>query len=159
MKRKTIAPILMLVGGILLLWPSLSKFTPSPPSPARPVIPTPTAADQELVAPVTEALRGNSKDAADLARFYATLASAIERDSEVMTTTGQLRVLHARAGQMAFQETGLKERTPGLAKAAEAVVQEALGLENLPLQGLFAAKRKRAAEIFLALAWACAEAG
>jgi len=69
----------------------------------------------------------------ELARFYRDFADVIERDDEIIRSTGDIREAHQRAGRLAFQKTGLQEKTPGLAAQIDSVFAAALTLRNVPL--------------------------
>lgn len=87
-----------------------------------------------------------------LVEFYKDFADVIERDSEIIKTTGHIREGNARAGQLMFQKTGMKGKVPGLAENVDTAIAEAIGKKNVPLD---TEKRARAVEVFRALSWAC----
>lgn len=84
----------------------------------------------------------------ELAGFYNDFADIIERDSKIIETTGQLRTANSRAGQLMFQETGMKGKHPGLAEKVDEALMKALGEKDTSLD------RDRAVEIFEAISWA-----
>lgn len=102
----------------------------------------PSAEMQQLVAEITPV----SEPA--LAAFYGDFADVIERDFNIITTTEQFRLLNTRAGQLAFQKTGMQGKHPGLAPMLEAVTTKVLGIQNGPLD------RPKAVELLKALQWA-----
>jgi len=123
------------------------------------VSPVPGPAWQQRVAPVRQAVAGHPADGRRLAALYMALADLIERDQgRVITTAGQFRALHARAGVLLFQGRP-PDYYPGLAQQIDRLLAEALRLErtkdgwaDAPLD-----KDRLAAliEALRALAWAC----
>lgn len=88
----------------------------------------------------------------ELAEFYNDFADVIERDSDVIKTTGHIRECHIRSGKLTFQKTGIDARTPGLGDKVDAAIAEAIGKQNVTLTPEL---RARAVQIMKALAWAC----
>lgn len=87
----------------------------------------------------------------DLSAFYAAFADVLERDHEIVQTTGQLRTAYMRAGRLAFQQTGTKGRHPLLADEIDAILAESLGLDDVPLTE---ERREKAVACFRAIAQA-----
>ena len=90
------------------------------------------AADRlaEVAAPITAAL--TQPKAGQLAGFYAALEDVIERDSDVVTSTGLFRTAHGRALTLAFQATPTAGE-PAVGELIDAVFFEALGDQNRPI--------------------------
>ena len=154
MMLRTTMPLLLLV---VLSCPGCLFQRDSEPEPPpslhdghyRMEIAEPTA---ELKA-ATEALRGiisDPVDAVDAAQFYVDFADVIERDDDVIKTTGTIREGFMRAEKLMLQRTELVGKYPGFGAAKDAVLEEHLGLEDVQLS---AEKRAAAVNIFRAIAW------
>lgn len=87
----------------------------------------------------------------ELTAFFRDFADVIRRDETVIRTTGDIREAYIRAGKLAFQKTGLQDKTPGLGEKVDAALAKALGLSHVTLTPEL---RGRAVEILEALAWA-----
>jgi hypothetical protein len=101
----------------------------------------------------TKALRGlisDPVDAADTAQFYADFADVIDRDTDIIKTTGTIREGFMRAEKLMLQRTELVGKYPGFGAVKDAVLEEHLGLEDVQLS---AEKRAAAVNIFRAIAW------
>ena len=85
----------------------------------------------------------------ELVSFYRDVADLIRRDETVIRTTGDIREAYTRAGRLAFQKTGLQDKTAGLGEKVDAALAKALGLPNVTLTPEL---RERAVAIFMALA-------
>lgn len=85
-----------------------------------------------------------------LAVYFADFADVIERDREVIETTGDIRECNSRAGRLAFQNTELSH--PGLAEEVDAALAAVLGEHDVPLTE---ERRRDAVLILEALSWAC----
>jgi hypothetical protein len=135
--------------------------TPVPPDPVTPEIPTPSSDLVSIVSPITPILVGEKsqlkKDVSALKSFYLEMADTLTRDKDtkVIKTTDQLRQTNINAGTIAFQNTGMKSRYPGLGQAIDKALADKLGLDIVELTDL---KRKDAIDIFTAIAWACQQA-
>ena len=84
----------------------------------------------DVAAPITEAL--TKSKAADLARFYRALEDVLERDRDVIKSTGVFRTGHGRALSLAFQETATAGE-PKVGHLVDAVFFEALGNQDTEL--------------------------
>ena len=119
-------------------------------------LPTPDAATQAIVQPITGVLAGHKAEAADLAAFYHTAADVVRRDgagNKIITTTAQLRVFLERAVTLRFQ--GAFAAVPGLSEAIHGqsgALSQLLGLEVAELDHV------KTAAALDAVAWACQEA-
>jgi len=89
-------------------------------------------------------------DAVDAAQFYVDFADVIERDKDVIKTTGTIREGFVRAETLMLQRTELIGKYPGFGDAKDAVLEEHLGLEDVQLSE---EKRAAAVAIFRAIAW------
>lgn len=87
----------------------------------------------------------------ELASFYRDFADIIERDSEIIKTTGHIREANRRAGMLMFQKTSMKGKYPGLAEKVDSALMEVLGNKDVSLTPEL---RQKAVEIFRALSWA-----
>lgn len=89
-------------------------------------------------------------DAANLRAFYEAMADIVVRDgaskTPVVATTGDLRNRHEYALSMAFVNTGMVGKYPGLGAKLDAHLLEAIGSTDVPLD---AALREKAARAFL----------
>jgi hypothetical protein len=95
-----------------------------------------------------------TKDAKRLGDLYVDLATLIELegDNTVVKTTDEIRGANSLSGTML--RMNIKGDYPDLAQATNGVVVTAIGQDNIVLN---AELRKRSAEAFMALAWACYE--
>jgi hypothetical protein len=94
------------------------------------------------------------KDGARLSDLYMDLATLIELDGEdeVVKTTEEVRQANSLCGVML--RMNIKGKYPGLADAAQSVIIVQIGDDIVPLDSDL---RKKSAEAFRALAWACNE--
>ena len=84
-----------------------------------------------------------------LSEFYAAFADIVQRDKDVILTTGNIREAHVRAGKLYFQ--GTRESNPELAEKVDAAFASVLGLKNVALDDR---KREDIIRLLEALAWA-----
>jgi len=115
-------------------------------SPVVSPVKAPSAEMQALVTPII------AISDPDLVLFYQDFADIIERDSEIIKTTGTIQTANSRAGQLMFQNTGMKGKYPGLAENVDAAIIGAIGKQNIALTTDLRAK---AVEVFEAISWAC----
>jgi hypothetical protein len=119
-------------------------------------IPTPDAATQAIVQPITAVLAGHKAEAAELAAFYHAAADVVGRDGagdQIIKTTAQLRTFLERAVTLRLQAAFTQ--VPGLSDAIHGpsgALATLLGLEVAELD------HTRAANALDAVAWACQEA-
>ena len=154
MLRTTTMPLLLLIVLSCpgCLFPRNAEPDPPPPSHDehyRTEIVEPTAELKEA----TKALRGiisDPVDAADTAQFYVDFADVIDRDVDIIKTTGTIREGFMRAEKLMLQRTDLVGKYPGFGEAKDAVLAEHLGLEDVQLSE---EKRTAAVNIFRAIAW------
>jgi hypothetical protein len=94
------------------------------------------------------------KDGARLSELYMDLATLIEMDGEdeVVKTTEEIRQANSLSGAML--RMNIKGKYPGLSDSAQAVITTQIGNDIVPLDDEL---RKKSAEAFRALAWACNE--
>lgn len=92
----------------------------------------PAAVDSldDVAAPITAALTKSKAD--DLAGFYRALEDVVDRDRDVIKTTGVFRTGHGRALSLAFQQTETAEE-PKVGHLVDAVFFEALGNQDVEL--------------------------
>jgi hypothetical protein len=105
---------------------------------------------QEVVAP----LRGiitDSQDIALAAQFHDEFADVIERDKDVITSTGVIRTGYIRAETLMLQRTEMVGKYPGFGVVKDDVLKQVLGLASVQLTD---AKRADAVEAFRAIAGA-----
>lgn len=121
--------------------PNDSDTKPAPPQPT-----TPLAVEMKALAIEIEPV-----SLPELAVFYRDFADVVRRDAEskIIRTTGDLREAHSRAGRLAFQKTGMQEKTPGLGDKIDSVLAKGIGLPNVALTPPL---RERAVAVFDALA-------
>ena len=89
-------------------------------------------------------------DAVDAAQFYVDFADVIERDADVIKTTGTIREGFVRAEKLMLQRTELVGKYPGFGEAKDKVLEDQLGLEDVQLSE---EARAAAVNIFRAIAW------
>jgi hypothetical protein len=101
----------------------------------------------------TKSLQGiisDPADAVDVAQFYVDFADVIERDVDVIKTTGTIREGFIRAEKLMLQRTELVGKYPGFGAAKDKIVKDQLGLEDVQLSE---EKREAAVNVFRAIAW------
>lgn len=136
---------------------------PAPPEPAPAPEPTPEPVPEPIPEPGPVILEPSEEmksfvskieqvEDEELVEFYLAFSDLVSRDSEVIGSTGHIRTAHSRAGRLMFQQTGMKGKYPGLAVAIDEALMAALGKED---QKLTPELRRKAADIFTAIAWAC----
>jgi len=135
---------------------------PTPtPDVVIPDVEQPTSDIISIVGPITPILVGDKvqlkKDIASLVGFYLEMADTIQRDKDAQTIkdTDALRKTNINAGNLAFQNTGIKNRYPGLGKSIDKAIADKLGLDIVELTGQ---KRTDAITIFKGIAWAIKQA-
>jgi len=107
---------------------------------------------EELKALVSS-LRGvivDRKDAIKTSHFFLAFADVVARDKEVITSTAILREGFIRAEKLMLQETELVGKYPGFGLKKDAIIIEAIGLDNVELD---AEKRAKAVAVLRAIAW------
>lgn len=87
----------------------------------------------------------------ELVPFFTAFADVIQRDTEIIGSTGEIREAYIRAGRLAFQKTGLQTQTAGLGEKVDSALERVLGLQDRALTDEL---RRDAVAIFHALAWA-----
>lgn len=137
----------------LILIPALCLFlmgcpVPNTPHPAPPPVPEPTPIETEMKALVAEV---EPFSVPELVPFYRDFADILRRDETIVRTTGDIREAYTRAGRLAFQRTGLQDRTAGLGEKVDSALAKAIGLQNVSLTPEL---RERAVAAFEAIAWA-----
>lgn len=113
----------------------------------RPLTPTPEVpASSDLLAGLSRS------DAANIRAFYGAMADIVVRDgaeaTPTVTTTLDLRNRHEYALRMAFANTGMVGKYPGLGQRLDAHLLEAIGSTDLPLTS---ALREKASRAFLSV--------
>lgn len=160
-KQNTILLIVALILiGIGLFKPNLSNIIkPKPvPSPVEVVdITKPTGTLLTKAEDVVKSLSNNSDrrvDGIKLASLYKDLAQLIQLDGadEFVSTTEEIRQANRLSGLMT--DLNIKNKYPDLAKAAQSLVVEAIGDDDIALTPEL---RKSAVDAFRALSWACNE--
>jgi hypothetical protein len=151
---KAAPPILMVLGGLLLL------FAPSlPTSPVVVPAETPPAALVAIVQPITAATF-TSDDSAAVAEFCRVFADVVEKDAtaKLIPDTAALRDRLAEASKLMFQQTGIDQRHPSVPGQINSVLAKAMAVEGedgvqvVPLDE--ADRRAKAVAAFKAIAWA-----
>jgi len=107
---KAMPPILMVIGGILLLFaPSISSSPDVVPAE------TPPAALVAIVQPITAATF-TADDSTAIAEFCRVFADVIKKDStaKLIPDTADLRARLAEASKLMFQQTGIDQRHPSV---------------------------------------------
>lgn len=91
-------------------------------------------------------------DASNIRDFYAAAADIVVRDGAStqpqIKTTGDLRMRHESALRMAFENTGIVGRYPGLGERLDEYLLKAIGDTDVPLDR---ALRDKAAQAFLSV--------
>lgn len=122
------------------------------PTPDPIVVPTPSQELQILVEPlVVFTSRVEKADLLNLTEFYFDFADIIRRDnSDVVTTTDVFRSTYIKAGNLMFQQTGMKGKYAGLAEITDGIIMDYLG------EDVRASDATRTADVLNAVAWAFA---
>lgn len=147
-----IAAILLLVG---IFKPNLSVVPSTPSVPSVNVV---APSDPEMKEACSEVIsilqKGKSSDALRLSSLYMDISTLIELDgeNEVIKTTEDIRQANSLSGLLL--KLDIKGKYPNLAEAAKKVIVTGIGDDDVSLD---AQLRKKAAESFRALAWACKE--
>ena len=145
---------LIIIGGLLIFISLLSSRISTPTlSKHNSELVRPTNAKLvELCDPVILALKNSGDDGIKLSNLYNDLATLIEIDDGIIKNTEEIREANKIGGQMS--KLDLKDKYPGLAEAANALVVGYIGDDNVALSNEL---RTRSVEVFRALAWACKE--
>ncbi len=121
--RLVLIGLLLLCGWLVYDRQQLKKqlLTKSPPA---------VESLAEVTRPLTDQL--TVAKARSLAKFYLALEDVLERDTTIVTTTGQFRAAHGRALALAFHATPTAGE-PAVGELIDAVFFEALGDQNRPI--------------------------
>lgn len=106
----------------------------------------------DLCDPVIASLKGSGKDGAVLASLYNDLATLIEIDDSIVKNTEEIREANSLSGKML--KLDIQTKYPDFPKSANNLVVTHIGDENAVLSTEL---RKKSADAFRALAWACNE--
>lgn len=145
MRKAALAGLFLILCGCRVVGPVPTPDpvpTPVPQPTPNVVVDEPSAEMKQLVSaiePISEPR---------LANFYADFAEIVERDSEIIKTTGHFRTLNSRAGQLAFKGTDLQGKYPTLGADLDAAALKVLGKENTTLD------RPKVVEFLKAVSWA-----
>ena len=120
---------------------------PDPPTPSGP---EPSAELQQLVSPL-RGIISETRDIVMASQFFEDFADVVERDTEVIASTQQLRAGYIRSEKLMLQRTDMVGKYPGFGEAKDKVLATVLGLDNVSLT---AEKRQKAVAAFEAIAWA-----
>jgi len=149
MNARTIA-LMILIAVIAYRAAGINK--PDDPNVPPPVDPSvPSVELQTAVAPIKQLAATNHETAEKMAALYEDVADVLVRDATVITTTGQIRRAISRAETLFAQRTSMVSGLPGFSAAFNAVMASQLGLEDTSLD---AAKRQKAVDVLIAVAWA-----
>ncbi len=156
--------VLLGIGVVLLLLgffkPNLN-FPISNPNPDAVIVVVTPPQDKELkdkcqsvIDVLSSGPKDRKKDGVRLSDLYMDLATLMELDGEdeVVKTTEEVRQANSLCGAML--RMNIKGKYPGLADAAQTVIINQIGNDMVPLDSDL---RKKSAEAFRALAWACNE--
>ena len=152
MKHLTLLLLLLLSGCI---YPSIDNTTPGVDE-LKAVrflnvsFEEPSAALKSSVAPL-RGIISDDEDALRAASFFLEFAGVVERDTGVIPSTGVLREGFILAEKLMLQRTKMVGKYPGFGSAKDKVLEETIGLENVPLD---ADKRAKVVAAFKAVAWA-----
>jgi len=132
---------------------------PEPKPEPEPIVTTPVPDDyyKDVVANITPLITGaNAKvDSVELAKFYMDMADILGRDVKIIKTTEDILKLNKNAGQLMFQQTGIKGRYANLNSEINSAMVKVLTLNNIPLDDPL---RFKAVKVVEAIAWACLNA-
>ena len=118
--RLVLIGLLLLCGWLVYDRQQLKKqlLTKSPPA---------VESLAEVTRPLTDQL--TVAKARSLAKFYLALEDVLERDTTIVTTTGQFRAAHGRALALAFRSTPTSGE-PHVGDLVDAVFFKALGAQD-----------------------------
>ena len=116
----------------------------------------------ESCRPAIEAIRVmkiESRDAANLARFYTAFARAMDDDADNMVDSAEtVRTLNRWSGKLYLAESGVFGKYPGLADQVDEVIAQSIGsrrnadgFDPVPMD---VTKKKNLAQALRAIAWA-----
>lgn len=160
MRVLVIASLLLFTGCIYPV-PGPDNEPEPVPAPAPAPAPAPNDLDapspelQSLVAPLATIITDKA-DAEKTAQFFTDFADVVERDSDVIKTTKDLRDGYVRAETLMLQRTDMVGKYPGFGAAKDEVLAEAIGLDQVTLTP---EKRTKAVDVFNAMAWALRSGG
>ena len=152
MKHLTLLPLLLLAGGI---YPSVDNSKPDVDE-LKAVrflnvsFEEPSSDLKSVVAPL-QGVISDEEDALKAASFFLEFAGVLARDKDVIPSTGVLREGFILAEKLMLQRTKMVGKYPGFGEIKDKVLEEAIGLENVPLDS---EKRAKAVAVFKAMAWA-----
>jgi len=150
MKYICLAVLMLSVPGCI--YPSPSKLS-SGPDPQPQVTPNPVDVPTEELKALVLPLRGvivGREDAIKTSHFFLAFSDVVARDKDVITSTAILREGFIRAEKLMLQETELVGKYPGFGLKKDAIIAEAIGLDNVELT---AEKRAKAVAVLRAIAW------
>ena len=110
----------------------------------------PSSALKRTVAPL-QGVISDDEDALKAANFFLEFAGVLERDKDVIPSTGVIREGFILAEKLMLQRTKMIGKYPGFGAAKDKVLEETIGLENVELDD---EKRAKAVAAFKAIAWA-----
>lgn len=115
-------------------------------------LPEPSPAFKSAVQPLV-GIVPEARDRADLSGLYRGIASVIEDDKQIITTTSQVRSLNQKAGTLLLQVANkpLDKMSPGIGLKLNDAAVNMLGLENKMLDQ---STRTECVKAFQAIAWA-----
>lgn len=127
---------------------------PPPPGPTPTPLPVPSRPNAELrgiVQPIDAMLAGDPQNGIDMAGFWLAIADAIQRDDQIKMTVDIRNTLHV-AEENAYAQTAFVGKYPGFSKIVNEGYDDYVGLDNVTLDS---STRRKSAEFFRAVAWAC----
>lgn len=150
--------VAIIIAAAALFWPQISAKLPLPktlwptPTPAV-VVATPSAADQQAVAPVVAAIAGSAHRAKH-AEYWRDMATLIELHPEDFASPGALIAQHQLASKclMDLAPGG----APGLAEAFDAAIKKLFGDDGTGIEDK-AVDKAEALRVVRALEWSCSQ--
>lgn len=156
-KSNDLMPLVMLVGlivggGVMMQGKGGSKPAPVIPGEQQYV---PSVEFREWAQPVVEVSKRDPAVAKRLAQFYRAGADILRRDASIIGSTKQLQTAHTDAQRLFAEHTSMAGKLDA-GDAIEGVLLHALDMKRDRIEDVVidAAKRRKLAEAFDAVAWA-----
>lgn len=161
MSDQTKLVIAIALVGLGLMWPKLKGMVSLPETPSATSsvvnidfepVDEPNSNMKSIVSGLSDLVSGDDAeyDKVRLAQFYAQLSKIVANEPEFIETTGQFREYNSMVGQINFAGKSLKGKYNGLGQAVDNAIVEAIGKENIALDG---SKRQDLADVLAAISW------
>ena len=144
--------VLLVLGSLFgeQILESINKIIPNikPDQTPEVVIDEPSSENKQLVKPIVD-IDISKEDANLISSFFVELADVVDKDQQVIKTTGQFRSFNILSGMLHFNEN-LKDKYSTLGENIDSVIITSVGKEN---KSLDTDKRKDLVKVLKAIAW------